>query len=79
MSEVADAVKKIVADHLNVDASRVTPEATFIDELGADSLDAIELLMIFERVFSVDIPEEVAVEIITVKDAIDYIERRRAA
>jgi acyl carrier protein len=49
MSEVADAVRQIVAEHLSVDASRVTPDATFIDDLGADSLDAIELLMTFEE------------------------------
>jgi acyl carrier protein len=79
MSEVADAVRQIVAERLSVDASMVSPDATFIGDLGADSLDAIELLMTFEETFNVDIPEEAALEIITVKDAIDYIEKQQAA
>jgi acyl carrier protein len=79
MSEVADAVRQIVAERLGVDASMVSSDATFIGDLGADSLDAIELLMTFEETFNVDIPEEAALEIITVKDAIDYIEKQQAA
>jgi acyl carrier protein len=79
MSEVGDAVKKIVAERLSVDAMRLTPEATFIEDLGTDSIDAIELLMSFEEAFNIEISEEAAVTIITIRDAIDYIEKRRVA
>ena len=58
MSEVADRVKKIVVEHLGVEESKVTPEASFIDDLGADSLDTVELVMAFEEAFSVEIPED---------------------
>ena len=76
MSEVADKVKKIVVEHLGVEENKVTPEASFIDDLGADSLDTVELVMAFEEAFSVEIPEDAAEKIGTVKDAIDYIEKR---
>jgi acyl carrier protein len=66
-------------EHLRVDASRVIPEASFTNDLGADSLDAIELVMAFEETFNVGIPEDAVETIITVKDAIDYIERQQAA
>ncbi len=79
MSEIADKVKKIVVEHLGVDESKVTPEASFIDDLGADSLDTVELVMAFEEAFSVEIPEDAAEKISTVKDAIDYIEKQKAA
>jgi acyl carrier protein len=79
MNEVAGAVKKIVAEHLSVDASRVSPEASFTDDLGADSLDTVKLVLAFEDTFNVEIPEEAAVKIITVKDAIDYIEKQQVA
>lgn len=79
MSEIADKVKKIVVEHLGVDESKVTLEASFIDDLGADSLDTVELVMAFEEAFSVEIPEEAAEKIATVKDAIDYIEKQKAA
>ena len=79
MSEIADKVKKIVVEHLGVEESKVTPEASFIDDLGADSLDTVELVMAFEEAFSVEIPEDAAEKISTVKDAIDYIEKQKAA
>jgi len=79
MSDVAERVKKIVVEHLGVDAEKVTPEASFIDDLGADSLDTVELVMAFEEAFSVEIPEEAAEKIGTVQDAITYIEGQKAA
>jgi acyl carrier protein len=77
MSEVADKVKNIVAEHFGIEESKVTPEASFIDDLGADSLDTVELLMTFEEAFSIEIPEDAAEKISTVKDAIDYIENQK--
>ena len=79
MSDVAERVRKIVVEHLGVDAEKVTPEASFIDDLGADSLDTVELVMAFEEAFSVEIPEDAAEKISTVKDAIDFIEKQKAA
>ncbi|GBR26776.1 acyl carrier protein [Gluconobacter japonicus NBRC 3271] len=79
MSDIADKVKKIVVEHLGVEESKVTPDASFIDDLGADSLDTVELVMAFEEAFSVEIPEDAAEKIATVKDAIDYIEKQKAA
>ena len=76
MSEVADKIKQIVVEHLGVDPLKVTPEASFIDDLGADSLDTVELVMAFEEAFNVEIPEDAAEKIATVKDAIDYIEKQ---
>jgi acyl carrier protein len=76
MSEVADKIKQIVVEHLGVEESKVTPEASFIDDLGADSLDTVELVMAFEEAFNVEIPEDAAEKIATVKDAIDYIEKQ---
>jgi acyl carrier protein len=78
MSEIADKVKKIVVEHLGVEEGKVTPEASFIDDLGADSLDTVELVMAFEEAFSVEIPEDAAEKISTVKDAIDFIEKQKA-
>ena len=77
MSEIADKVKKIVVEHLGVEEAKVTPEASFIDDLGADSLDTVELVMAFEEAFGVEIPEDAAEKISTVKDAIDYIEKQK--
>ena len=74
MSETADRVKKIVVEHLGVEADKVTEEASFIDDLGADSLDIVELVMAFEEEFNVEIPDDAAEKITTVKDAIDYID-----
>ena len=78
MSETADRVKKIVVEHLGVDAEKVTEEASFIDDLGADSLDIVELVMAFEEEFGVEIPDDAAEKIATVKDAISYIDQNKA-
>jgi acyl carrier protein len=75
MSETADRVKKIVVEHLGVDAEKVTEEASFIDDLGADSLDIVELVMAFEEEFGVEIPDDAAEKITPVKDAIDFIDQ----
>lgn len=74
MSEVADRVKKIVVEHLGVDESKVAEGTSFIDDLGADSLDTVELVMAFEEEFGCEIPDEDAEKIQTVKDAITFIE-----
>ena len=71
--DIAAKIKEIVVEHLGVDAAKVTPEASFIDDLGADSLDTVELVMAFEEAFNVEIPEDAAEKIATVKDAIEYI------
>ena len=74
MSDTADRVKKIVVEHLGVEADKVTEDASFIDDLGADSLDIVELVMAFEEEFGVEIPDDAAEQILTVKDAIAFIE-----
>lgn len=76
MSETADRVKKIVVEHLGVEEDKVTTDSSFIDDLGADSLDIVELVMAFEEEFSVEIPDDAAEKISTVKDAIDYIDNQ---
>ncbi len=73
MSDVAERVKKIVIEHLGVDETKVTDSASFIDDLGADSLDTVELVMAFEEEFGCEIPDDAAENILTVKDAITYI------
>jgi len=73
MSDIAERVKKIVMEHLGVDEAKVTPEASFIDDLGADSLDTVELVMAFEEEFGCEIPDAAAEEILRVKDAVDFI------
>ena len=74
MSDTADRVKKIVVEHLGVEEDKVTPEASFIDDLGADSLDIVELVMAFEEEFGVEIPDDAAEKINTVGDAIKFID-----
>jgi acyl carrier protein len=74
MSEVADKVKAIIVDKLGVDASEVTPEASFTNDLGADSLDTVELIMEFEKAFGITIPDDQAEKISTVGEAISHIE-----
>ena len=74
MSEIQDQVKKIVVDHQGIDEAKVVPEAKFIDDLGADSLDRVELVMAFEEEFEIEIPDDAAEKIQTIKDAIDFIE-----
>ena len=73
MSDIADRVKKIVVEHLGVDAAKVTEAASFIDDLGADSLDTVELVMAFEEEFKVEIPDDAAEKIQTVGDAVNFI------
>ena len=73
MASVEERVKQIIVEQLGVDEAEVTPKASFVDDLGADSLDTVELVMAFEEAFDVEIPDEEAEKIRTVKDAIDYI------
>ncbi len=75
MSDIAERVKKIVVNHLGVDADKVNEDASFIDDLGADSLDNVELVMAFEEEFGIEIPDDAAETIQTVGDAIKYIEK----
>ena len=72
MSDVIERVKKIVVERLEVDAEKVNEKASFIDDLGADSLDLVELVMAFEEEFGIEIPDEDAEKITTVQNAIDY-------
>ena len=74
MSDVAERVKKIVVEHLGVDDAKVVDNASFIDDLGADSLDTVELVMAFEEEFNCEIPDDAAENILTVKNAIDFID-----
>jgi acyl carrier protein len=73
-NDIAERVKKIVVEHLGVDDGKVTETASFIDDLGADSLDTVELVMAFEEEFGCEIPDDAAEKIVTVKDAIDFIQ-----
>jgi acyl carrier protein len=79
MSSVAEKVKGIIADQLSVDQEEVTNDASFLDDLGADSLDVVELIMTFEEEFGIEIPDDDAEKITKVKDAIDYIEAHAKA
>lgn len=74
MSDVLERVSKIVVEHLGVDESKVVAEASFIDDLGADSLDTVELVMAFEEEFDLEIPDDAAEKIATVQDAVKHIE-----
>ncbi|MBQ2490313.1 MAG: acyl carrier protein [Muribaculaceae bacterium] len=78
MSEIEERVKSIIVDKLGVSEAEVTPDATFQQDLGADSLDTVELIMEFEKEFDIQIPDEKAESIQTVKDAISYIEAAKA-
>jgi len=73
---VEEKVKKIVGEQLGVDEEEITPDASFVEDLGADSLDTVELVMAFEEEFSIEIPDEDAEKIITVQNAVDYIKER---
>ena len=75
MSDIAERVKKIVIEHLGVEEDKVIDSASFVDDLGADSLDTVELVMAFEEEFSIEIPDDVAEKITTIKDAIGHIEK----
>ncbi len=72
-----DKVKEIVVEQLGVDEAEVSMESTFIDDLGADSLDIVELIMAFEEEFNIEIPDETAEKIKTVKDAVEYIDKEK--
>jgi acyl carrier protein len=74
MSDTGERVKKIVVEHLGVEEDKVADGASFIDDLGADSLDTVELVMAFEEEFGIEIPDDAAEKILTVKDAIDFID-----
>ena len=76
MSPIDNKVKKIIIDQLDVTEEEVTPQASFVDDLGADSLDTVEMVMAFEEEFSIEIPDEDAEKIKTVQDAIDYIQKK---
>ena len=76
MSDVADRVKQIVVEHLGVDEAKVAVNASFIDDLGADSLDTVELVMAFEEEFGCEIPDNAAEKILTVEDAIGFIQEQ---
>jgi acyl carrier protein len=74
---VEDRVKEIIVEQLGVDANEVTPEASFIDDLGADSLDTVELIMAFEEEFGLEIPDEEAEKLTTVGDALNYLKTKQ--
>ncbi|NIS75493.1 MAG: acyl carrier protein [Deltaproteobacteria bacterium] len=77
--ETEGKIKEIISKQLGVDAAKVTPEASFMDDLGADSLDTVELVMAFEETFNIEIPDEDAEKIIKVQDAITYIRNKSAS
>jgi acyl carrier protein len=79
MAGVDDKVKEIIVEQLGVEEGEVTPTASFVDDLGADSLDTVELVMAFEEAFNVEIPDEDAEKIRTVQDAVDYIKKHAKA
>lgn len=79
MASVAEKVKQIIVEQLGVDEAEVTPTASFVDDLGADSLDTVELVMALEEAFEIDIPDEDAEKILTVQQAIDYIQTHAKA
>jgi acyl carrier protein len=72
-----EKVKEIIAKQLGVNAAEVTPEASFVEDLGADSLDTVELVMAFEETFNIEIPDEDAEKIVKVKDAVEYIKNKQ--
>ncbi len=76
MAAVDEKVKKIIVEQLGVDGEDVTPDASFVDDLGADSLDTVELVMAFEEEFGIEIPDEDAEKILTVQNVVDYIKER---
>lgn len=78
MSDVAERVKKIVIEHLGADADKVVEAASFIEDLGADSLDTVELVMAFEEEFGVEIPDDAAEKIVTVGDAVSFLSKADA-
>ncbi len=79
MDKIEARVKKIIAEQLGVEEAKVVPEASFVEDLGADSLDTVELVMALEEHFETEIPDEDAQKILTVKDAIDYVSAKSVA
>lgn len=79
MGEIEEKVKKIICEQLNVEEGDVVPDASFVDDLGADSLDQVELIMAMEEEFDLSIPDEDAEKIAKVQDAVDYIKKAQAA
>ena len=79
MSDIEERVKKIVVEHLGVEEAKVTANARFVDDLGADSLDTVELVMAFEEEFGIEIPDDAAESIVTVGDAVKYIDKANAS
>ena len=79
MSDISECVKKIVVEHLGVGADKVTDNASFIDDLGADSLDTVELVMAFEEEFGCEIPDDAAETILTVGDAVKFLDKNASA
>jgi acyl carrier protein len=77
-NDISERVNKIVVEHLGVDEGKVTESASFIDDLGADSLDTVELVMAFEEEFGCEIPDDAAEKIVTVKDAVNFIQEHAA-
>jgi acyl carrier protein len=77
MASVQEKVKQIIVEQLGVDEAEVTPTASFVDDLGADSLDTVELVMAFEEAFNIEIPDEDAEKITSVKEANEYIEKKK--
>ncbi|WP_017656052.1 acyl carrier protein [Fortiea contorta] len=77
--DIFDRVKKVVVEQLGIEAEKITPQSTFIEDLGADSLDIVELVMAFEEEFDIEIPDEAAEQILSVQHAVDYINNNVAA
>ncbi|MBI1824003.1 MAG: acyl carrier protein [Nitrospirae bacterium] len=76
MAAVEERIKKIIAEQLGVEEEDITPEASFVDDLGADSLDTVELVMAFEEEFGIEIPDDDAEKILNVQNAVDYIKEK---
>lgn len=79
MSDIEERVKKIIAEQLSVSEDQITPDASFVDDLGADSLDTVELVMALEEEFEVDIPDEEAEKIVTYQDVLNYVKANAAS
>ena len=77
MDSTEEKVKKIVTDHLGIDESKISLDSKFIDDLGADSLDTVELVMAFEEQFGIEIPDDAAETILTVQNAVDFIDKKK--
>ncbi len=77
MDSTEEKVKKIVTDHLGIEESKISLDSKFIDDLGADSLDTVELVMAFEEQFGIEIPDDAAETILTVQNAVDFIDKKK--